>query len=192
MEFEIKIIEFLQAGRTPIFDQMFQIISWVGSIAGFVGMVIFFLCFKKSLAFWSLFTYGFVYLSVSALKLLVARARPFNVTDTIQNIGDVVHEFSFPSGHIACATTISIFLGYFLFDHYKKTSTRFLAILSLTMYDFLVGLSRMYLGKHYLTDLLGGIAVAGLICTLGIILMTLFNKKRSVSNETKTEDNQSE
>ena len=188
MEFEIKIIEFLQAGRTPFFDHAFQIISWAGSIIGFVGMLIFFLCFKKRLAFWSLFTYGFVYISVSALKLLVARVRPFNVTDTIENIGDVVHEFSFPSGHAACSATIATFLGYFLFSHYKKPSIRVWSVLALMTYVFLVCLSRMYLGKHYLTDLLGGIAVAGTICTLGIILMTLYNKKRSVSNETEIED----
>ena len=188
MEFEIKIIEFLQAGRTPIFDQVFQIISWAGSVVGFVGMLIFFLCFKKGLAFWSLFTYGFVYLSVSALKVLVARTRPFNISETVENIGEIVHEFSFPSGHVACATTIAIFLGYFLFDYYKKTSIRIWSVLCLTMYVFLVGLSRMYLGKHFLTDLLGGMAVAGAVCTLGIILMTMYNKKRSISNETKTED----
>lgn len=192
MEFEIKIIEFLQAGRTPFFDQAFQIISLAGSVVGFVGMLIFFLCFRKKLAFWSLFTYGFVYLSVNTLKLLVARTRPFNISENIENIGDIVHEFSFPSGHIACATTIAIFLGYFLFEVYKKPSTRVLAVLCLCMYVFLVGLSRMYLGKHYLTDLLGGIAVAGLICTLGIVLMILSNKNRSVSNETKIEDEKSE
>ena len=178
MDFEIKIIEFLQAGRTPFFDMAFQIISAIGSVVGVVALCLMFLLFKKNLCFWYLFTYGFVYLAVSVLKISVARVRPFNAVDGIDNIGDVVTGFSFPSGHTACATTMAIFVCYFLWQNFKTKPMRVSIVLFGLLFVGLVGLSRMYLGKHYLTDVLAGIAVATIISTLGILLMRFINKRK--------------
>ena len=46
------------------------------------------------------------------------------------------------------------------------------------VYVGLVCLSRMYLGKHYLTDLLAGIIVSAVFCTLGILFMNYVRKKK--------------
>lgn len=179
MDFEIKLIEFLQSGRSQFFDVSFQLISALGSTLGIVAFVLFLWFFRRrKLCFWYLFSYGFVYLSVSVLKNCVQRVRPFNVTDTIVNIGDVVHEFSFPSGHAACATAIAIFMAYFLFSCFKKKSTRVGIVLSCALYVGLVCLSRMYLGKHYLTDVLAGVVVSAVVCTIGLLIMTFFNKHK--------------
>ena len=178
MDFEIKIIEFLQAGRTPFFDVAFQIISTIGSVVGVVAVCLMFLLFKKKLCFWYLFTYGFVYLAVSLLKICVARVRPFNAVEGIENIGDVVKGFSFPSGHTACATTMAIFVCYFLWNNFKTRTMRISIVLFGALFVGLVGLSRMYLGKHYFTDVLAGIAVAGIISLLGILLMRFINKRK--------------
>lgn len=178
MDFEIKIIQFLQAGRNVFFDRTFQLISSVGSTVGAVVLVLFFLFVKKKFAFWYLFSYGFVYLFVNLLKNWVGRVRPFNVTDTIVSIGDTVTGYSFPSGHAACATAIAIFLGYFLFTVYKSKGIRIGIVLSCCLYVGLVCLSRMYLGKHYLTDVLAGVAISSVICVLGLTLMYFWEKKR--------------
>jgi len=178
MEFEIKLIEFLQAGRNPFFDMSFQVISIVGSAVGLVALVLFLFVFNKKLCFWYLFSYGFVYLTISALKSIIKRPRPFNVVDTIANIGDAVNEFSFPSGHAACATAIAIFLGCFLFTKFKKKSTRVGIVLSCTLFVGLVCLSRMYLGKHYLTDVLAGVLVSAVVCVLGLLFMKFATKKK--------------
>ena len=171
MEFEIKIIEFLQAGRTPFFDNFFQIISLLGSFVGVFFLCLVFLIFNRHLLFWYLTSYGLVFGIVRLLKHLVERVRPYNATDTIVSIGDAVQDFSFPSGHVACATAIAIFLGIFLFSYFRKRGERTLIVLSCVAYVGLVALSRMYLGKHYLTDLLGGFAISAVICVLGIWLM---------------------
>lgn len=179
MDFEIRLIEFIQAGRSPFFDLAFQIISYIGSAFGLIAVGLILLCYKRKLCFWYVLTYGFVFLINNVLvKNLVHRVRPFVASDTIMNIGDKVTDFSFPSGHMACAVTIAIFLGYFLFQYFHKTSTRFGIVLCLCVYIGLVALSRMYLGKHYLTDLLGGMAIAGVICALGLVCMWLYHKKK--------------
>lgn len=176
MEFEIKIIEFLQGGRTPFFDVSFQVISLVGSYVGAVALVVFFLFTKKRYAFFFLLTYGFAYLVQSIMKSTIMRERPFNVTDTIANIGDTVTSFSMPSGHVVCATMIAIFLGAFLFSEYKKKAMRVMIVLALALYVGLVMLSRMYLGKHFLTDVLAGAGVSLVIGALGVVLMLFYKK----------------
>ena len=183
MNFEIELIEFLQAGRNAFFDASFQAISIIGSAVGVIALCIFFLIFNKKMLFWYLFSYGFVYLSVSTIKNLVARPRPFNVSENIANIGDIVQEFAFPSGHAACATAIAIFLGYFLWQHFKKKSTRVCIVLSCVIYVGLVCLSRMYLGKHYLTDVLAGVLISAVICALGLVLMNLLKKRKENNRE---------
>lgn len=182
MDFEIKIIQFLQSGRSTFFDVSFQMISAIGSTIGVIAVCLLFLLFRKKICFWYLFSYGFVYLAVSLMKDTIQRVRPFNVTDTIENIGDVVTGYSFPSGHAACATAIAIFVGYFLFQFFKKKGTRVGIVLSCSLYVALVCLSRMYLGKHFLTDVIAGVAVSATICALGLTLMYFVNKKKKVKN----------
>lgn len=178
MDFEIKLIEFLQSGRNMFFDTSFQIISAVGSTLGVVSLLLLLLLFKRKLCFTYILTYGFVYLGVFVMKNLVQRVRPFNVTDTIANIGDVVHGYSFPSGHAACATAIAVFVGYFLFQFFTKKSTRIGIVLSCCLYVGLVCLSRMYLGKHFLTDVLMGVVLSAVICFVGIWFMRFIEKKK--------------
>lgn len=178
MEFEIKIIEFLQSGRTPLYDVIFQLISALGSIAGVIALVVFFLFYKRKLCFWYLFTYGLVYLTVNVLKVCISRVRPFNASDTIANIGDSVSDYSFPSGHVACATAISIFLCCFLTERVRAKSMKVWIVLFGIVFVGLVCISRMYLGKHYLSDVLAGGVISAIISFAAIILMKTVDKKR--------------
>lgn len=189
MDFEIQIIRFLQAGRTPFFDGFFQIVSNLGTYLGAAALIVLLLIFNRRLCFWYLFSYGFVYLVNNVLvKNLVQRPRPFDVSSTVLNLGDAVTDFSFPSGHIACATAIAIFLGYFLFQIYKKRNERIWIVLGCSAYLVLVAVSRMYLGKHYLTDLIGGFAISAIICLLGIWFMRTYYKHKK---EEKIDENKS-
>ena len=185
MNFEIKLIEFLQAGRNAFFDVSFQTISIIGSLVGVLALCIFFLIFDRKLLFCYLFSYGFVFVCVRIIKSLVERPRPFNVSDNIINIGDAVQEFAFPSGHAACATAIAIFLGYFLWKRFKNH--RVGICISCCIYVGLVCLSRMYLGKHYLTDVLAGVLISAIICVAGLMFMNYIKKR--LKNENKNGNN---
>lgn len=185
MDFEIRIIEFLQAGRSPFFDLSFQIFSKLGSVLGVVFLCAVLLLFNRKLLLWYGLSYGVVFTVVRFLKHVIHRVRPFNVTDSILNLGGSVQDYSFPSGHAACATAIAIFLGYFLFKYFKNKGVRVGIVLCLCVYVGLVCLSRMYLGKHYLTDLLAGVAISAAICVVGILLMRFFERKKGdKKNET--------
>ena len=131
-------------------------------------------------------------LAERVLKGTVERIRPFNATDTILNIGDSVMDYSFPSGHAACATAIAIFLTYFLFRYFKSKSIRVGLVFCSCLYVGLVCLSRMYLGKHYLTDVIAGVALSATLCVLGIFFMKFCEKfKEKRKNENKNGSNKS-
>ena len=76
---------------------------------------------------------------------------------------------SFPSGHSQSVSAISTFVVY---DIYKnKNNKKWLKITALIIAVILcltVGFTRLYLGQHYLTDVLAGL-------TLGVALMLLLN-----------------
>lgn len=107
----------------------------------------------------SAITMAFALATTSGLKYLVNRTRPFTEypNDIIQR--DMhVGPFSFPSGHttaaFASATALSL--------SYKK----WYVTIPSYLYAGFVGYSRMRLGVHYPSDVLGGMAVgigAGLL-----------------------------
>lgn len=177
MDFEINIIKFLQSGRNHFFDVSFQAISFLAGVLGVVVFTLFLLKYKKDLAFWYLFTYGFVVLVVTIFKGTIQRIRPFVASKEIELIGDITSDFSFPSGHTACAVTMMIFLGFFLFDRYKGKAMRLWLGLCLTFFVALVMIARMYLGAHFLTDVLAGAAIAAIISFAGIAFMKYAKKK---------------
>lgn len=185
MDFEIKLIEFLQSGRNQFFDTSFRLISGVASAIGVVVVALLFLFAKKKVCFWYLLSYGLSALVIWILKDQIARVRPYNATNSILCLGGVSADFSFPSGHSGSATAMAIFIGYCLFTYYKSKPARVGIVLGCALFVALVGLSRMYLGMHYLTDVLAGVGISAIFCTFGLILMRLFEKQKKVKNEVK-------
>ena len=76
-------------------------------------------------------------------------------------------KFGFVSSHAANSFAISTFFYLLLKNYFSFTWLLYL-------YSFLVGYSRIYLGKHYPLDILGG-AVLG--CLLAYLLLNLLKKK---------------
>lgn len=95
------------------------------------------------------------------LKHLMDRQRP-TVVPHLRNVDSP----SFPSGHAMLSAVVYLTLGILLVEIVPGRLTKlycFVAALSLT---FLVGVSRVYLGVHYPTDVLAG-WMAGLVWALG-------------------------
>ena len=102
-------------------------------------------------AFW-LSVFGGLLLN-KILKLVFHRARP-HFRDAIQTLTS----YSFPSGHTMIATVFYGALAAFVFAKSKSWPLRmFAAVMALTLI-VLVAFSRVYLGAHYLSDVLGAMA----------------------------------
>lgn len=104
------------------------------------------------------------------LKMLLEIPRPISnfVTET---------DFSFPSGH---ATTTVVFFGvlsYLVLKKYKNVN------LEITLASFfmvlLISFTRLYLGIHWFSDVLGGIFLGWFILTSSLIIKKYFENDRS-------------
>ncbi len=94
------------------------------------------------------------------IKILVARPRALDAL-VIEN------DFSFPSGHSMVAVALYGFLMYVSSRFIQRVWVRRLVILTLGLLIALIGLSRLYLGVHYLSDVLAGYLIGGaalLVC----------------------------
>ena len=85
------------------------------------------------------------------LKDLIARPRPFHVSEAIVPLIAHPSSFSFPSGHTSGSLTAALAL-------YKTTPKKY--GIPAVILASLIGVSRIYIGVHYPTDVLGGVAVA--------------------------------
>ena len=92
-----------------------------------------------------------------AVKNIVRRPRP-RFEDALLSL----KTYSFPSGHTAGATVFYGFLTLLLFAHVHDKPHRFVIAVAAAGMVLLVGLSRIYLGVHYVSDVAGAI-VEGLL-----------------------------
>jgi undecaprenyl-diphosphatase len=106
------------------------------------------------------------------------RVRPAN------QIGIVVTDPSFPSGHTISAVLCYGFLAYLFIPKMPSLFWKWVVAIAAILTVAFIGFSRIYLGGHYLTDIVAGyglgLAWAGLVFTL---IETLFLKPAAVMNK---------
>lgn len=156
----------LFAARTPLGVRAFELITELGSGAFIVAALLIacFLLWKKGLFGYAI---GIVVSLAGALamseimKRLLERARPPQEWRAIIETG-----YSFPSNHATASAALYGFLAYLA---WKLAPGKWRAILITlcALVILLVGFSRMYLGVHYLSDVLGGYLVGAFFAWLG-------------------------
>lgn len=100
------------------------------------------------------------------LKLLFRRARPV-VDDPLV----ILHSFTFPSGHTAAATVLYGVLAAYVVYFARTLRGRVAVIAATVALVALVGLSRVYLGAHYLSDVLAAACSSTvwlIVCLVGV------------------------
>ena len=108
------------------------------------------------------------------IKLVVMRPRPANCL--ISTAG-----WSFPSGHATMATIFFLLLVYL---HRVKTFNIIKEALLLSiviLLILLVGISRIYLGVHWLSDVFGGYALG----SVWVIILALIHNRLNVQKSNK-------
>ena len=102
------------------------------------------------------------------LKHIIRRTRPIGI-NLIKEKG-----FSFPSGH---AMVSMAFYGLFIYLIYKSNlnkETKLLLVILLSMIILFIGVSRIYLGVHYASDVIAGYSLS--LCYL-MIITYIYEKK---------------
>ena len=106
------------------------------------------------------------WLASTLLKILVARPRPDIVPHLVE-----VSDLSFPSGHAMVSAVTYLTLGALLARTQRYRSTRIFVMGAGVFLAVIVGLSRIYLGVHYPTDVFAGWC-AGALWALGCWLIS--------------------
>lgn len=89
--------------------------------------------------------------------------------------------YSFPSGNAMVGTTFYLFAAVLLYQRYQKSWI----LLSGAILPFLLGLSRVYVGVHYPSDILAGFALGIVI----VIILTKLTDKRIKQVESVNRNN---
>ncbi|HEY4518166.1 MAG TPA: diacylglycerol kinase [Candidatus Paceibacterota bacterium] len=158
----------LEGVRTPNFTHIFRWITILGNgyfvliSAAIIGLAI--LLKKKIRVFAGFMVILFgTAVSVQVIKLLVARERP-----SLLHLLPSESLYSFPSLHAAAALALYSFLVWLACQYLPKGPARKLMAFLAIIIILAVGASRVYLGVHFLSDVLAGYTVALMWLAVGI------------------------
>jgi undecaprenyl-diphosphatase len=176
-----QVTHFLFKARSQLVGQIFYLISYLGSQKGsiIIAALVSVILLKQGrktyfVALW-LVLLG-VGLSVRYGKLIFHRARPSDVGFYEET------NFSFPSGHSTTAMVLFGMITYFLMRNSRNQRQRLLFFFIGLLIVLLVGFSRIYLGVHFLSDVLGGYLLGATWMILGITVIEWLSYKKELNN----------
>lgn len=166
--FDNSISIFFYSLRTPILTPIMQFFSFIGmdGILVFSIAIPLFFYWKKLKHEAVLFT---IMIGMGAvinilLKLVIPRPRPTFAPLAIE------HSLSFPSGHSMNSFIFFMTLAYFLYHFTHKKKYSLIAFFVAVIIILCIGISRIYLGVHYPSDVIGGY-MAGLLWLLFVLII---------------------
>ena len=106
------------------------------------------------------------------LKNIVQRPRPTEYR-LINESG-----YSFPSGHSMASMAFYGFLIYLIYKNIKNKKIKYIAISMLSILIVAIGISRIYLGVHYTSDVIAGFLVSIFYLILYTSIISTFLKPR--------------
>jgi membrane-associated phospholipid phosphatase len=146
----------IQKMHHPVLARVMGVVSWIGfqpqSLIAPASIITFTWLFgSKRDARYLVFAWAGSFISYTT-KLLIRRPRPSGegITVVVANLKDT----SFPSGHTLHYTAFWGFVTYLLYTKLKGTWLRFGPVGIIGTMIGMVGPSRVYLGHHWLTDVL--------------------------------------
>jgi undecaprenyl-diphosphatase len=154
--------------RTYFFNNFFWALTQLGSIQVITFLVAFFTLFLyfSNRYYYLLGLYigiiGSLILTFAG-KYAFARERPLDA---------LYHEslFSFPSGHATIAVSFFGFVLYTFFRENPNLNIKLKLFFTALILIFLIGMSRIYLGVHYLSDVWAGYLVGAIWLVIGVAL----------------------
>lgn len=134
-----------------------------------LSIALFFLIKNKKAPLYISLNLIFVFLTSQIAKIIFLRPRPSGI-NLIEETG-----YSYPSGHSMVSMAYFGFIAYLIYKANLKKPLKWASITLIFLTVLSIGFSRVYLGVHYLSDVVGGylLAIAYLMLYICII-----NKER--------------
>ncbi|WP_071394530.1 phosphatase PAP2 family protein [Bacillus tuaregi] len=177
--FDHQMIAYIQSAISPQLTALMLVITFLGSVGWItfivVVLVIVFLVKKKrALALFFAASSGIGALFNMLLKWLFKRERP-DILPLISEEG-----YSFPSGHSMGSLIFYGSLAYVLLHLVTKKSLQTAIVIVNSMTILFIGLSRIYLGVHYPSDIVGGFLAGGVWLLFCIILFRYYEYRHDL------------
>lgn len=175
----------LHARATPFGTSLYRIVTAFGGsgiIMVAIAVGLFFLLRRRwsYLVIWFIALVGGGLLSLQ-MKAIFARPRP-----VFSNPLLIEQSFSFPSAHAMTSLITYGLLAYFLWHEIHNRIVRILIVFTVVLLVILVGISRMTLGVHYLSDVLGGFMAGGI--WLGVCIAAFSILQRGAERLAKVDE----
>lgn len=155
--FDSSIYETLMGFRCSFLDNFFKAITWFGNPMTIIGLIVIFIAIfrNKDSLLLTISALDSVIVN-SIIKHIVKRDRP-NILRLVSESG-----YSFPSGHAMISVCVYGFLFYLAMVRIKNKYLRWVSCFVLGFLIFGIGISRIYVGVHYASDIIAGYALAGI------------------------------
>ena len=145
-----KIYSFISKFISNNITTAVKFITFLGSATVVIGVTVLSLIFIKDKKVGLFMSIDLVVITIFQyiLKAIFQRSRPIGI--------NLIEEssYSFPSGH---SLTAMAFYGFIIYLIYKSNlKYKKIYVIALSILILLIGLSRVYLGVHFITDVLGG------------------------------------
>ncbi len=180
-QIDISVLHFINHNRITFFDHFFIFITDIATLITYSTAVLLlltayarrnFLFKRKSWLLLIALTLNSAIADI--VKSVVQRPRPFTTYPFIHNMV-AVHTSSFPSGHTAEVFMLAISVSILFPKHT-------LALILAWLWAVTIAYSRMDLGVHYPSDILGSILISGIIAFAFINLMVHFGFLEQTKN----------
>lgn len=161
------ILQTINGFSTSVWDTFFVIVTQLGGVIGIITLTlgllaVLILRHKRRAAFVLALTVGGAALLNLILKLVFERSRPDLWEQLI-----VETSYSFPSGHAMLSAALGLVVIYIFW----ATRYRWPVAVAASLYVLVIGLSRLYLGVHYPTDIVAGWLVSG-VWLVAVVVVT--------------------
>jgi len=169
---DLQITKGIQLINLPLFRELMIAISWpgFGPQSAIITVLIVLLIYGFGLHWEAVVALMAAVFSTAVnvlVKDLIQRPRP---TAALVNVLATVNSFSFPSGHVMYYTAFFGFVWFLAFSLLKPSFKRGLLLVFFGGLVILIGISRIYVGEHWASDVLG----AYLLATLTLVAIIWF------------------
>ena len=175
---DLQVTRAIQLINFPSFTLLMKVVSWPGFSPQVMIITVLIVCLIYAFGFhWettvALVSAAFPTAINFAVKILVQRPRPL---PNLVSVDDTLSGYSFPSGHVMFYLCFFGFLVFLDLHLLKPSLKRSLILIFFVSLIAMIGISRIYLGQHWASDVLGAYLLGCLILA-AIIRIYLWGKK---------------
>ncbi|HMN59205.1 MAG TPA: phosphatase PAP2 family protein [Anaerolinea sp.] len=181
---DLQITQAIQMIRSPVFNAAMIWLSWPGFTPQSMIIVVLVILFIwiSGLHWEAVMALAAAVLSTGVnllVKDLIHRPRPTAAQVTVI---DLLKSYSFPSGHVMFYVGFFGFVAFLVFSLLKPSMKRTLILVFINLWIVLIGVSRISLGEHWASDVLGAYLL-GSLTLVAIVQLYLWGKTRFFVNQ---------